>query len=226
MNLPNKLSILRIVMVPLFVVAYFLPFEWTPFVALGIFALAAITDFLDGYIARKYNLVTNLGKLLDPIADKILVCAALFCIAVSNPLRYNIGGYPLMGYAYLEKQMFSGHVIFAVSGALVLSRELLIDAVRLIAASQGKVVQANIYGKIKTVMLNVSLPILFATEGFGRMLDTMSLVSMYQPNLQTIQALYDIFAWAGAILFALSIAMTVASGIVYIVQNRKVFSDK
>ena len=83
MNLPNKLSILRIVMVPLFVVAYFLPFEWTPFVALGIFALAAITDFLDGYIARKYNLVTNLGKLLDPIADKILVCAALFCIAVS-----------------------------------------------------------------------------------------------------------------------------------------------
>ena len=76
MNLPNKLSILRIVMVPLFVVAYFLPFEWTPFVALCIFALAAITDFLDGYIARKYNLVTNLGKLLDPIADKILVCAA------------------------------------------------------------------------------------------------------------------------------------------------------
>ena len=69
-------------------------------------------------------------------------------------------------------------------------------------------------------------PILFATEGFGRILDTMSLVSMYQPNLQAIQALYDIFSWVGAILFALSIVMTVASGIVYIVQNRKVFSDK
>ena len=226
MNLPNKLSILRILMVPLFVLAYFLPFEWTPFVALGVFVLAAITDFLDGFIARKYNLVTNLGKLLDPIADKILVCAALFCIAVSNPLRHNIGGYPLMGLAYLDKQMFSGHVIFAVSGALVLSRELLIDAVRLIAASQGKVVQANIYGKIKTVLLNVSLPFLFAAEGFARILDSMSLISVYQPKLQLFQALYDITSWAGAILFALSIVMTIASGVVYLIQNRKVFSDK
>jgi phosphatidylglycerophosphate synthase len=145
MNLPNKLSILRIIMVPLFIVAYFLPFDWAPFVALGIFILAALTDLLDGYIARKYNLVTDLGKLLDPIADKILVCSALFCVAVTNPLRHGLGGFFVMGTEISTLQ--SGHVFLAVSGALVLSRELLIDAVRQIAASKGTVVQANIFGK-------------------------------------------------------------------------------
>jgi phosphatidylglycerophosphate synthase len=96
----------------------------------------------------------------------------------------------------------------------------------LIAASQGKVVQANIYGKIKTVLLNVSLPFLFAVEGFGRVMDSMSLVSMYRPYLQLFQNIYDVLSWMGTILFALSVVMTVASGIVYLVQNRKVFSDK
>ncbi|MBO5866867.1 MAG: CDP-alcohol phosphatidyltransferase family protein [Clostridia bacterium] len=226
MNLPNKLSILRIIMVPLFVVAYFVPSDWTVFVALGIFLLAAITDFLDGYIARKYNLVTTLGKLLDPIADKILVCAALFCMAASNPLRNSIGGHPLMGIAFGENQLTSGHIFFAVSGALILSRELLIDAVRLIAASKGNVVQANIYGKIKTVLLDVSLPVLMAAEAFARVLDFMSQVSMYQPNMQLFQTIYNVLSWVGGVLFALAIVMTVLSGIVYIVQNRRVFQDK
>lgn len=226
MNLPNKLSILRIIMVPLFVVAYFMPSDWTVFVALGIFLLAAITDFLDGYIARKYNLVTTLGKLLDPIADKILVCAALFCMAASNPLRNSIGGHPLMGIAFGENQLTSGHIFFAVSGALILSRELLIDAVRLIAASKGNVVQANIYGKIKTVLLDVSLPVLMGAEAFARVLDFMSQVSMYQPNMQLFQTIYNVLSWVGGVLFALAIVMTVLSGIVYIVQNRRVFQDK
>ena len=226
MNLPNKLSILRIIMVPLFVVAYFMPSDWTVFVALGIFLLAAITDFLDGYIARKYNLVTTLGKLLDPIADKILVCAALFCMAASNPLRNSIGGHPLMGIAFGENQLTSGHIFFAVSGALILSRELLIDAVRLIAASKGNVVQANTYGKIKTVLLDVSLPVLMAAEAFARVLDFMTQVSMYQPNMQLFQTIYNVLSWVGGVLFALAIVMTVLSGIVYIVQNRRVFQDK
>lgn len=224
MNLPNKLSILRIVMVPLFIVAYFLPFTWSPYVALGIFVLAALTDFLDGYIARKYNLVTDLGKLLDPIADKILVCAALFCIAVTNPLRHGLGGFFMMGTEISTLQ--SGHVFLAVSGALVLSRELLIDAVRQIAASKGTVVQANIFGKVKTVLLDVSLPVLIVMEGLARELDFMSLASVYFPDLQLIDEVYTILNWVGLVLFALAIIMTVVSGVVYIVQNKKVFEEK
>ena len=224
MNLPNKLSILRIIMVPLFVVAYFLPFDWAPFVALGIFILAALTDLLDGYIARKYNLVTDLGKLLDPIADKILVCSALFCVAVTNPLRHGLGGFFVMGTEISTLQ--SGHVFLAVSGALVLSRELLIDAVRQIAASKGTVVQANIFGKIKTVLLDVSLPVLIVAESLARELDFLSHVSTYFPDLQLIDDVYTVINWVGLILFALAIIMTVISGIVYIVQNKKVFEEK
>ena len=224
MNLPNKLSILRIIMVPLFVVAYFLPFDWAPLVALGIFILAALTDLLDGYIARKYNLVTDLGKLLDPIADKILVCSALFCVAVTNPLRHGLGGFFVMGTEISTLQ--SGHVFLAVSGALVLSRELLIDAVRQIAASKGTVVQANIFGKIKTVLLDASLPVLIVAESLARELDFLSNVSTYFPDLQLIDDVYAIINWAGLVLFALAVIMTVVSGIVYIVQNKKVFEEK
>lgn len=224
MNLPNKLSILRIMMVPLFVVAYFLPFSWAPYIALGIFILAALTDLLDGYIARKYNLVTDLGKLLDPIADKILVCAALFCVAVTNPLRHSFGGIFVMGSEISSLQI--GHVFFAVSGALVLSRELLIDAVRQIAASKGTVVQANIFGKVKTVLLDISLPVLIVAESLARELDFLSHVSTYFPDLQLIDEVYTVINWVGLILFALAIIMTVISGIVYIVQNRKVFEEK
>lgn len=220
MNLPNRLSILRIVMVPLFVVAYFLAFTWSPYVALGIFILAALTDMLDGCIARKYNLVTDLGKLLDPIADKILVCAALFCIAVTNPLRLGIGGavVSIRGGALL-----SGHVFLAVSGTLVLSRELLIDAVRQVAASKGKVVQANIYGKIKTVLLDVSIPFFMATEGLARTLESLSIIR--STDFETLQTLYKVISGSATILFALAIIMTAVSGVVYIVQNRKVFAQ-
>lgn len=226
MNIPNKLSILRILMVPLFVVAYFLPYSGAPCIALGIFILAAITDFLDGYIARKHNLVTTLGKLLDPIADKILVCAALFCLVATNPLRQSLGGHPVMGIAYGANSLQSGHIFFAVSGALVLSRELLIDAVRMIAASKGTVVQANVYGKVKTVCLNVSIPVLVACESLARELDFCSLVSFYEKSMDLLTNVYNVLSWAGAILFAVSIVMTIVSGVVYIVQNRKVFSDK
>ena len=226
MNLPNKLSILRIVMVPLFVVAYFLPYTWAPYIALGLFVLAAFTDFLDGYIARKHHLVTTLGKLLDPIADKILVCAALFCLVATNPLRQSLAGHLIYGLAFAPVSLQSGHIIFAVSGALILSRELLIDAVRLIAASKGTVVQANIFGKIKTVMLNVSIPVLIVCECLAREMDFRSVASAYDATVDMLAYVNNVLSWVGGILFALSIVMTIVSGVVYIVQNRKVFLDK
>lgn len=130
MNLPNTLSVVRMCMIPLFIVAYFLSPVW----AVVVFVLAAFTDFLDGYIARKYNMVTDLGKLLDPMADKVLVTAALFCVVGTNPLQYGMDG--------------NASSIFLICCAtVIIARELLISAVRMIAASKGIVVQANVYGK-------------------------------------------------------------------------------
>lgn len=202
MNLPNTLSVLRMCMIPLFVVAYFLSPVW----AVVVFVLAAFTDFLDGYIARKYNMVTDLGKLLDPMADKVLVTAALFCVVGTNPLQYCALG------------EWSG--IFLICGAtVIIARELLISAVRMIAASKGIVVQANVYGKIKTILQDVSLPVfVFCQVGKAYLIVSID-DNWWTQNSQ----------WIGivaTVLFSLAILFTILSGVIYLVQNRKVFSDK
>lgn len=202
MNLPNTLSVLRMCMIPLFVVAYFLSPVW----AVVVFVLAAFTDFLDGYIARKYNMVTDLGKLLDPMADKVLVTAALFCVVGTNPLQY---------CGLVE---WSG--IFLICGAtVIIARELLISAVRMIAAAKGIVVQANVYGKIKTILQDVSLPVLvFCQVGKAYLIVSID-DNWWTQNSQ----------WIGivaTVLFSLAILFTILSGVIYLVQNRKVFSDK
>ena len=227
MTLPNKLSILRICMVPLFIVAYFLPFSWGAYVAVGIFVLAAFTDFLDGYIARKYNMVSDLGKLLDPIADKVLICAALFCVVATNPLRdltYLDSGY-VAKWIILDSHVWAegfGMIFLTVGAILIISRELLISAVRQIAASKGIVVQANIFGKIKTVVQDISLPLLVLLHGANLIAtsDTISMLGVgYVPSL-----FYTILWWIAVVLFAVSVIMTVVSGVIYLVQNRKVFA--
>lgn len=206
MNLPNKLSLLRICLIPFFVAVYFLPYWWGALVAVIIFALAAFTDFLDGYIARKYNLVTDLGKLLDPIADKILVCAALFCLAATNPLQGISSG----GNFFAN----GGYVIFAVSGTIILARELLISAVRMIAATKGVVVQANIYGKVKTVFQVISLPCLL-------------LVRASQFEFCSGSAkFFEVLAYVGLSLYAIAVLLTILSGIIYLAQNKAVFAEK
>ena len=207
MNLPNKLTVLRICMIPLFIAAYFLPFFWGGYVAVGIFVLAAFTDFLDGFIARKYHLVTDLGKLLDPIADKILVTAALFCVVATNPLSY----LAVVGASQFDFATF-GTVFLVCCATVILARELLIDAVRMIAASKGIVVQANVFGKVKTVLQDVSLP----------MLVILSVCKVYS-GTQTFWFVLGIIA---IILFACATVMTIISGVIYLVQNRTVFSGK
>ena len=132
MNLPNKLTILRVIMIPLVMVFYMV--EAIPYgkiVALVLFVLAALTDFLDGYIARKYNLVTDFGKFLDPIADKLLVASVLFMIAVDGTIPSPWGVIVVM---------------------IIMSRELIVDAFRLIACTKGIVLAADIWGKAKTMV--------------------------------------------------------------------------
>lgn len=140
MNLPNKLTVLRMILVPVFVAVFYvtaIPYNFI--ISALIFAIASITDFLDGYIARKHNLVTDFGKFLDPIADKVLVSTALIVLVV-----------PPVGVAILP--WYSGILV-----ALILARELIISGFRLVAAGKGKVIAADKSGKIKTFVTDLTI---------------------------------------------------------------------
>lgn len=141
MNLPNKLTVLRILLVPLMIAALLIPFPHHILVALIIFGGASITDCLDGKIARKRNLITAFGKFADPLADKILVIAAFIL------------------FLYLG---WSDPVL----PILVLFREFAVTSVRLVAAAKGNVVAANIWGKLKTVTQMVAIIGIFVMQYF------------------------------------------------------------
>lgn len=126
MNLPNKLSMLRICMVPVFVALALVEAQWAQLTALAVFCLASLTDLLDGQIARRRNLVTNFGKFIDPIADKLLVMSALVVL---------VGQGRMPAWVCI----------------LMLAREFAISGLRLVAAGTGKVIAAGWLGKVKTV---------------------------------------------------------------------------
>ena len=140
MNLPNKLTVLRVLMVPVFLIfALVESIPYHEFWALGIFALASATDALDGHIARKNHLVTNFGKFLDPLADKVLVMAALVCFI---ELGY-IGSIPVI---------------------LILAREFTVTALRLVASSN-VVIAAGFWGKLKTAFTMIAIIFIFFLHG-------------------------------------------------------------
>lgn len=192
MNLPNKLSCLRIILVPVMALVFLLDFAYAPLIAVVIFALAAFTDFLDGKIARKYNMVTDLGKLLDPIADKLLVLFALFLVVEANLIPVGFG---------------------AFCGGIIIGRELLISAVRQIAASKGVIIQANIYGKIKTFVQDIALPLTMLLKM------EVTIVELFSQNFFNV---YQIACW---VLVGIATLLTLISGVVYLVQNKKVFNE-
>ncbi len=132
MNLPNKLTVLRMFAVPIFVVLMLIPVNgqpcegWCKWTALAVFIIAALTDLFDGRIARKYQLVTNFGKFMDPLADKLLVCSALVCL--------------------VELDRIPAWIVIIIIG-----REFVISGIRLIASDDGVVIAASMWGKYKTV---------------------------------------------------------------------------
>ena len=132
MNLPNKLTVLRVLLIPLFVAVLMIGFYGHTVVALAIFIIASITDWLDGRLARKNNLVTNFGKFLDPLADKMLVMSALVC------LTYRGWCDP-------------------VAVIVILAREFMVSGLRLVTAGEGVVVAAGIWGKLKTAFTMVAI---------------------------------------------------------------------
>lgn len=134
MNLPNKLTILRVCLIPFFV--FFLMTDYCGaagnYIALAVFIAASFTDMLDGKIARKYNLITNFGKFMDPLADKLLVCSALICL--------------------IEKERISAIIVL-----VIIAREFIISGFRLIASDKGVVIAAGYWGKLKTVVQMVMI---------------------------------------------------------------------
>lgn len=143
MNLPNKLSLLRVFLVPIFMVFYLCNFGfgiWQYVIAAVIYMAAGFTDFLDGNIARKYGLVTNLGKFLDPLADKFMVMTSLLCLCYVSAVNAATSTDTVYG------------ALLVVASAIVIFRELAVTSMRLVAAStDGSVIAAAYLGKLKTV---------------------------------------------------------------------------
>ena len=169
MNLPNKLTILRVILIPFFVV--FMLFDITgaadKWIALMIFCVASLTDMLDGKIARKYNLVTNFGKFMDPLADKLLVCTALICLTSMNRLN----------------------VIVVL---VIIAREFIISGFRLVASDNGIVIAASYWGKFKTVS-QMALIIVLIMD-LGGVWNVVGTVLTWVALLLTIVSLIDYIA--------------------------------
>ena len=140
MNLPNKLTVLRMIMVPIFVVVLMVSDAvWATSVGIALFIAASLTDMLDGKIARKYNLVTDFGKFMDPLADKLMVFGAMIGILVLN----TVNG---------QSAMLIFNKVFAVCAFVIIFRELAVTSMRMVVSSaEGIVIAANIFGKLKTV---------------------------------------------------------------------------
>lgn len=178
MNLPNTLTLLRVVMIPLFVAA-FLSGGISDWITLVLFMLASVTDALDGYIARKKNIVTDFGKLMDPLADKIMVMAAFVC------------------FTYAE-------LLHPAVTILVMAREFIVTGIRTLATSKGKVIAADIWGKLKTVFQDavIILILVKCAAGMG--------------DASFLGVVIYLCVWIMTVL-------TIVSGINYCIKNKDIF---
>ena len=167
MNLPNRLTILRTVLIIPFVIIMLTGCagEFSNWIALFIFILASITDLLDGKIARKYNLITNFGKFMDPLADKLLVCSALICL--------------------LEMSKIPAWAVL-----IIMAREFIISGFRLVASYNGVVIAASMWGKSKTVSQMIMIGLLIADLDLW-FFNFMEALSLYVSVALTIISLID-----------------------------------
>ena len=199
MNLPNKLTMLRIILVPVMIILFYIPWlssnnifsykingvdhglSWLYFIELILFVIASITDFLDGYIARSRNLVTSFGKFADPLADKILVFSvmAMFLLDYSGLLPKGQPLVPLWVYV------------------VMLIREFAVSGVRMVAAKEGVAIAAGKTGKLKTLVTMIAIIVLF------------------------LSGLHDAVIYAGQVLIYIACLLTIISGVEYIVKGRQ-----
>lgn len=164
MNLPNKLTMFRVILIPFFIVFLLVPItsvdKW---IALGIFIVASLTDLLDGHIARKYHLVTNFGKFMDPLADKLLVCSALICL--------------------IELDRIPSWMVI-----VIIAREFVISGFRLIASDNGVVIAASYWGKFKTTFQMIAVCLMIANV---EMLNPVTVAVTWIAVILTVVSLID-----------------------------------
>lgn len=214
MNLPNKLTLLRIILVPAVIAAILIEFPFH-FLAAGLlFGVAAITDAFDGKIARRDNLITDFGKFADPLADKILVISVLVCFVKLNLC----GAIPLI---------------------IIIFREFTVTSIRLVAAAKGNVIAANMWGKVKTVTQIIAIVTVFVLQ---TAMDIISLVTSgvvhsfteydmmralqgADPSFNSLLTTFDIFNIIGQVLLWIVAVITVISGVKYLKDNKDVISD-
>ena len=164
MNLPNKLTMFRVILIPFFVVFMLVDITlYDKWIALGIFIIASLTDLLDGKIARKYNLVTNFGKFMDPLADKLLVCSALICLVALNKIP-------------------------AWMVIVIIAREFIISGFRLIASDNGVVIAASYWGKFKTTFQMIMICLMIADI---TALSVLTTIVMWVAVVLTVVSLID-----------------------------------
>lgn len=212
MNLPNKITISRIILILVMIVAMFVLALIPGFAApdlgdsginlvylifTGVFIIAALTDMLDGKIARKYNMVTDFGKFLDPIADKLLNDATMIFLLVPQ------------AYAASQRRDPTMLTILAICVILMIARDLVVDALRLIAVKKNIVIAANIFGKAKTVLQMIAIPMLLLNDWPFKYFDG------NWPNSLQISNIF----------FYLATIMSIVSGVIYVWQNRAVLKE-
>ena len=196
MNTPNKLTLARMIATPIFMATMLIEFDYHYLVSMVIFIAATLTDMIDGKMARKYNLVTDFGKFMDPLADKMLTTAAylgfMFVYSATNPNNYGIQ--------------------ITIITFIVLFREFMVSSLRLVTAKAGLVVAANIWGKLKTVsqMVGIIAALFFfsVTVDFGGLVSELGFIDMAQ-----LKCICDIIIM---VLFWISTVLCVISGLIYL----------
>lgn len=165
LNLPNKLTILRILLVPFILLCFYLPPDWGMWVAVVLFIVAAVTDTLDGRYARAHNQVTDFGKFMDPIADKLLVTAVLVMLTAQGKVP-------------------------GVVTILFIAREFVISGLRLVAAGKGVVLAAGSLGKIKTTLQDIALPFLMVGH-VAKLFRIVGLILLYASLIMSVWSGWD-----------------------------------
>ncbi len=196
MNTPNKLTLARMIATPIFMAVMLIPFKYQYTVALVLFALASLTDMIDGKMARKYNLVTDFGKFMDPLADKMLTTAAY------------------LGFMFIYgNTAFAWHIV--VINFIVLFREFAVSSIRLVAVTAGgKVVAANIWGKAKTVSQMVGIVLALAIYALK------DFVTIPSNVFATLDIVIIALFWLSAVLCVISGAIYIYGGREYIANAK------
>ena len=197
MNLPNKLTVLRIILTPIFMLTLVWNFPFHYGVSLLIFIAASLTDLMDGKIARKRGLVTDFGKFLDPLADKMLTTAAF------------------LGFIALDIGYGAVWIAF-----IVLFREFMVSSIRLIAStSGGKVIAANIWGKLKTVFQMTAIIFALTAQQFTE------IIAMLGVKEETVNIFSSVLSVATSVLLWISAILCVVSGVIYLIDNKDFVSQ-